>query len=41
VEVVVNFVQARPLNIIKALNFPGISLAPTAAQKVGVGHETL
>ena len=41
VEVVLYVVQECPLNVTKALGFPAISLAPTAAQKVDVGHETL
>jgi hypothetical protein len=41
VEVVLYVVQEWPLNVTKALGFPGIPLAPTAAQKVDVGHETL
>jgi hypothetical protein len=30
-----------PLNVIRALGFPGTPLAPAAVQNVGVGHETL
>jgi hypothetical protein len=41
VEVVLCVVQEWPLNVTKALGFPAIALAPTAAQKVDVGHETL
>jgi hypothetical protein len=41
VEVVLYVVQEWPLNVTKALGFPARKLAPTAAQKVDVGHETL
>jgi len=41
VEVVLYVVQERPLNVTRALGLPGMPLAPTAAQKVDVGHETL
>ena len=34
-------VQEWPLKVTKALGFPEIPLAPTDAQKVEVGHETL
>ena len=40
-EVVLYGVQEWPLNVTKALGFPARKLAPTAAQKVGLGHETL
>jgi hypothetical protein len=41
VEVVLYVVQEWPLNVIRALGFPAMTLAPTAAQKVDVGHEVL
>ena len=40
-EVVLYVVQEWPLNVIRALGFPAMTLAPTAAQKVDVGHEVL
>lgn len=41
VVVVLNFDHERPLKVISELGLPGTPLAPTAAQKVGTGHETL
>ncbi|HUZ41973.1 MAG TPA: hypothetical protein VMU68_11365 [Acidimicrobiales bacterium] len=41
VGLVLYVVQEWPLNVTNALGLPGIPLAPTAAQNVDVGHETL